>query len=151
MGVTTMDNQYAYIRAGAVAHVAPVGTEPMADLETVVEVEAGTVAIADLYDCATGKFSKPETFSPAPPTVGAIAFQRLFTRAERVKACELRAIDPELDDIWRQIEDPRTDVVVLALPSVQDDIEYTLNAIKASGVEIDVAARKAKILTGQIQ
>lgn len=86
-----------------------------------------------------------------PPTVGAIAFQRLFTRAERAKARELRANDLELDDIWRQIEDPRTDVVVMALPSIQDDIEYTLKAIKAGGIDIDVAARKAAILTGEIQ
>jgi len=146
-----MEKQFAYIRAGAVAHLAPVSTEPMSNLEAVVEVEAGTVAIADLYDHATGEFSTPDTFSPAPPTVGAIAFQRLFTRAERVKARELRAVDPELDDIWRQIEDPRTDVVVMALPSIQEDIEYTLSAVKAAGLDVDVAARKAEILSGQIR
>lgn len=85
------------------------------------------------------------------PTVGAIAFQRLFTVEERIKARELRASDQKLDDFWRQIEDPRTDVVVMALPSIQDDIEYTLLAVKEAGLEIDVAARKAAILTGEVQ
>lgn len=85
------------------------------------------------------------------PTVGAIAFQRLFHIDERVKARELRVNDPKLDDIWRQLEDPRTDVVVMALPSVQADIEYTLQAVKAAGLTLDVEARKAQILSGKLQ
>jgi hypothetical protein len=93
----------------------------------------------------------PDAEVALPPTLGAIAFQRLFTRAERVKSRELRATDANLDDIWRQIEDPRTDVVVMALPSVQEDIEYTLQAVHDAGLDIDIAARKAQILAGQIR
>lgn len=117
----------------------------------IVECDDATVA-GFFYDPVSGEFSPPTPpVSNAPPTVGAIAFQRLFTRAERVKARELCANDPDLDDIWKQLEDQRADVVVMALPSVQEDIEYTLNAVKAAGLEIDVAARKAEILSGQIR
>lgn len=85
-----------------------------------------------------------------PPTVGAIAFMRLFTSDERVKARDLRNTDQKLDDFWRQLEDPRTDVVVMALPSIQKDIEYTLEAVKVAGLDINVADRKAEILSGRI-
>lgn len=85
-----------------------------------------------------------------PPTIGAIAFMRLFTSDERIKARELRTSDLMVDDFWRQLEDPRTDVVVMALPSIQNDIEYTLNAINSGGLTIDVQARKAEILAGQV-
>lgn len=115
------------------------------------------VWVSGIWECGNLRFTdpgqdlyQPVEEAPVPPTVGAIAFQRLFTRAERAKARELRATDLELDDIWRQIEDPRTDVVVMALPSVQDDIEYTLQAVKAGGLDLDVAERKATILTGQV-
>ena len=138
--------------------VAPnvVGTEQSfagLDLEHVLIVDCEDATVAGhVYDATAGTFTPaPPPAHSTPPTVGAIAFMRLFTREERTKARELRANDPELDDIWRQIEDPRTDVVVLALPSVQDDIEYTLMAIKASGIDIDVPARKAKILMGEVQ
>ncbi|MDC8446075.1 MAG: hypothetical protein LV471_09155 [Nitrosomonas sp.] len=95
-------------------------------------------------------FSPPEIPPVIPPTVNAIAFMRLFTSDERIKARELRATDPKIDDFWRQLEDPRTDVVVMALPSIQDDIECTLNAINTAGLTIDVQTRKAEILSGQV-
>ena len=123
------------------------------DLEHVLIVDCEDArVVGHTYDAATGTFTPAPPQAPGtPPTVGAIAFQRLFTRRERVKARELRDSDRELDDIWRQLDDPRTDVVVIALPSVQDDIEYTLEAIKAGGLDIDVQARKAEILKGEIQ
>lgn len=83
-----------------------------------------------------------------PPTVGVIHFKMMFTVQERVKSKELRVTDPLLDDFWGLVEDPRTDVVDLSLPSVQDAIEYTLGAVKASGIDVDVPARKAAILSG---
>lgn len=92
----------------------------------------------------------PEPAATVPPTVGAIAFMRLFTSDERVKARQLRSTDLKLDDFWMQLEDPRTDVVVMAIPSIQADIEYTLNALKNDGMDIDVAMRKAEILLGQV-
>ena len=72
----------------------------------------------------------------------------LFTVKERLKAKELRAEDPVMDDFWGLIEDPRTDVVNLALQSVQAAVEYTLDAVHAAGIEGDVRVRKAEILTG---
>lgn len=92
----------------------------------------------------------PES-APSYPTVGPIHFQMLFTAAERLKAKELCASDPMLDDFWELIEDPRTDVVNLSLQSVQTAVQYTLEAVKAAGVEVDVPARKAAILTGVLQ
>lgn len=94
---------------------------------------------------------EPDTVVVIPPTLGVIAFKRMFTIDERLKAKELRATNPRVDDFWSQLDDPRTDVVVMALPSVQEDIEYTLQAIKNSGLDIDVAARKAKVLIGEVQ
>src|SRR5687768_3918964 len=84
-----------------------------------------------------------------PPTVGPIAFMRLFTVDERVKARELRTTDLKLNDFLMQLENPRTDAVVMALPSIQAEIEYVLEAINNAGLTIDVQARKAEILTGQ--
>jgi len=84
-----------------------------------------------------------------PPTVGAVAFIRLFTLDERVKARELRATDPKINDFWAQLDDPRVTEVVMALPSIQSEVEYTLSAINAAGVTLDVQARKAEILSGQ--
>lgn len=114
--------------------------------------------VAGIWECGNVRFTDPEQNIyerveelPTPPTVGAIAFQRLFTSDERVKARELRKDDLRLDDIWRQIEDPRTDVVVMALPSIQADIEYTLQAVKAAGIAVDVETRKAAILSGRMQ
>lgn len=123
------------------------------DLDHVLVVDCQDATVAGyLYDATTGTFTPAPPPSPSmPPTVGAIAFMRLFTRQERAKARELRANDLELDDIWKQLEDQRADVVVMALPSIQEDIEYTLQAVKAAGLEIDVAARKAEILSGQVR
>jgi hypothetical protein len=94
-----------------------------------------------------------ETVAPAsvPPKIGPIAFQMLFTPAESVAADSLKASDPTLASFWKLIDDPRTDVVDLSLQTVQNAIEYTLNAVKVSGVAVDVPARKAQILTGVVQ
>ena len=110
-----------------------------------------------IWECGDQRFTDPTgteyqalTDVTLPPTVGVIAFIRLFTQAERNKARELRATNPNIDDFWRQLEDPRTLEVVMALPSIQQDIEDTLVAVKAAGVDLDVAIRKAEILSGQV-
>ena len=103
-----------------------------------------------------GKWSAP---APAPepvpavtyPKVGPIAFQMLFTPQEMIAADELKATDKVLASFWKLIDDPRTDTVDLALQSVQNAIEHTLTAIKAAGVDLDVQARKAAILSGVLQ
>lgn len=86
--------------------------------------------------------------SASYPIVGPIHFRMLFTVKERLKAKELRAADAVMDDFWGLIEDPRTDVVNLALQSVQAAVEYTLSAVEAAGIELDVPTRKAEILAG---
>lgn len=103
-----------------------------------------------------GQWQSPPAAEPAPaptatyPTVGPTHFKMLFTAPERLKAKELRGADPMLDDFWELIDDPRTDVVNLALQSVQQAVEYTLAAVAAAGVAVDVPERKAAILTGQL-
>lgn len=102
---------------------------------------------------ADGKWSAPVTPEPSPaaivyPKVGPIHFQMLFTPEESVAADELKATDKILASFWKLIDDPRTDAVDLGLQSVQNAIEYTLNAVKGAGVAVDVPARKAAILSG---
>lgn len=100
-----------------------------------------------------GKWSAPVTPAPQPeapvyPKVGPIHFQMLFTPEEAITADGLKATDKVLASFWKLIDDPRTDVVDLGLQSVQNAIEYTLTAVKAAGVAVDVPARKAAILSG---
>lgn len=100
----------------------------------------------------------PNTPEPAPapepvqtyPTVGPIHFQMLFTSEEAVAAEAARSTDPVLNRFWRLIEDPRADVVNLGLKSVQDAVEYTLTVASQTVEGLDVPARKAQILTGEL-
>ena len=90
----------------------------------------------------------PAQPAPVYPKVGPIHFQMLFQPAEMVTAEQLKATDKVLASFWKLIDDPRTDTVDLSLTGVQNAIEYTLTAVKAAGVPLDVQARKAEILTG---
>ena len=94
---------------------------------------------------------EPEPAAVTYPKVGPIAFQMLFTPAEMIAADELKATDKVLASFWKLIDDPRTDVVDLGLESVQNAIEYTLTAVKNAGVDVDIPARKAAILSGVLQ
>ena len=108
-------------------------------------------------DPQTGLWSAPEAAQEQPelatayPKVGPIAFKLLFSAPERIKAKQLRSTDDFLEDFWGLLDDPRTDVVDLGLGSMQAAVEYTLTAVKAAGVELDIPARKAEILAGQVQ
>lgn len=109
-----------------------------------------------VWECGDQRFIDPDgsLYEPiidvVPPTVDVISFKLLHTSLERITARELRATDPVIDDFWAILDDPRTENVVMALPSIQQAIEYTLTAINAAGVPIDVEARKAAILSGLI-
>lgn len=107
-----------------------------------------------IWECGDQRFTDPTGGSYAavftPPTVGPIHFQMLFTLQEAVAAEAARATDPALNRFWKLIEDPRTDVVNLALASVQQAVEYTLTVVQAAGIDVDVPARKTAILTGQL-
>lgn len=96
--------------------------------------------------------SIPEPVAPVPPTVGPVRFKMLFTSAERRKAKELRATDAVMDDFWGLLDDCiATDSPVdLSLTSVQQAVGYTLLQVKDAGVKVDVAARTAAILAGEV-
>jgi hypothetical protein len=85
-----------------------------------------------------------------PPTVGPITFQLLWTEAERVAIDDLVETNKAVRNFKKLLDDPRTDAVVMALPSIQNSIETTLTALAGAGVitEGDVPVRKAEILAG---
>jgi len=105
---------------------------------------------------ADGKWSAPAP-APAPvpavtyPKVGPIHFQMLFTPEEAITADGLKATDKVLASFWKLVDDPRTDTIDLGLESVQNAIEYTLSVVKHAGVDVDVPARKAAILSGVLK
>ena len=100
-----------------------------------------------------------EAWAPPPvvpsaivyPKVGPIHFQMLFTPEEAITADTLKATDKVLASFWKLVDDPRTDTIDLGLQSVQNAIEYTLTAINAAGVDLDVQARNAAILSGVLK
>lgn len=139
---------YAYTRDSRVVHVSSSESEPMDGAE-VVEIPVGVVVeFGYSYDGAV--FAPPAVQAVTPPTITKTHFLLCFTSAERVKARSLRATDPVLDDFWVILD--TIDTVNLALPSVQNGVEYTLGAVKAAGLTtLDVADRKAEILAGKLQ
>jgi len=110
-------------------------------------VEAGWIFEDDVWSAGESS-SSPE--AEVLQTVGVIKFKLLFTSPERIKAKELRQTDLVIDDFWSILDDPRTTEVDLNLESIQDAIEYTLTAINAAGVAIDVDERKADILSAHL-
>ena len=138
--------KFAYIRNGVVVHISGAGSEPV-DGASIVEIPANTaVEVGYQYD---GSVFSP-AFSAAPQTITKTHFLLTFTSAERVKARSLRATDAALEDFWMILD--TTDIINLALPSVQNGVEYTLTAVKAAGLTtLNVAARKVDILAGKLQ
>lgn len=120
------------------------------------EIVQGEVEKGWRRDPATGSWSAPESEQEtqvqemAFAKISPIAFKLLFTAPERIKAKALRATDEFIEDFWGLLDDPRTTEVDLGLASVQSAVEYTLTSVKAAGVDLDVAVRKAEILSGQI-
>lgn len=120
------------------------------------DISSKFVVVPD--DVTAGSTKKNSTWTinvPVPQVenvvyqvVGPIHFQMLFTPLEAVKLQELRETDKILARFWKLVDDPRTNEINLGLKSVQDEIEYTLNAVKTAGLAVDVAARKTEILTG---
>lgn len=124
----------------------------------VTTVALQPVFVGGIWECGDQRFTDlhgdqyeplPEVF--VPPTVSRVRFKMLWTSAERIATAKLRTTNETVDDFWALLEDPEATEVVMALPSVQRDIEITLQAIKDSGVSIDVQARKAQILAGELQ
>lgn len=117
------------------------------------------LGVAPGWSLVNNQWHAPQAIESGPPldaainypTVGLIHFKMLFSADERLKAKELRTTDAILNDFWELIEDSRTDIVNLGLQSVQAAVQYTLEAVKAAGIEIDVPTRKAAILSGVLQ
>ena len=109
-----------------------------------------------IWECGDRKFVDlggtlyEPVITAAPVIVSVTEFMLLFTAAERVKTRELRVSDAVINDFWLLLEHPKTENVAMVLPSVQASIQYTLEAIDAAGLAIDIPARKAQILSGQL-
>jgi hypothetical protein len=116
-------------------------------------IENGTNLELDGHLVIAGKLSEfaiDDGIPALPPTVGPITFQLLWTEAERVAIDDLVLTDKAVANFKRLLDDPRTDAVVMALPSIQNSIETTLAALVGAGIiaEDDAPTRKAEILAG---
>jgi hypothetical protein len=88
---------------------------------------------------------------PAAPVVvesikvSPVQFKLLFTSTERVAIRAARTSDPEIEDFFSIIEDPRLTEVDLGLSSTIEALDYLVlhNVI--------TEARKAEILTGKLK
>lgn len=114
--------------------------------------------VAGVWECGDQRFTDMagNEFSivplqQKPPSVSAIQFKLLWTSAERINIKELRKTDPVIDDFMSIVDDPRVELIVLSLDSVQNAIQYTLGALHQKGVfsEEQIAVRLTEILAGQ--
>jgi hypothetical protein len=128
--------------------------------DEVITVAETPVWSGGVWECGDRRFVdvdgtdfEPVQPAPVPPTVGPIAFQLLWTEVERVAIDDLVTTNKAVANFKRLLDDPRTDAVVMALPSIQNSIQTTLQALVDKGTitEADVEARKAQILSGQMQ
>lgn len=123
--------------------------------DTNITISQDPIFLKGIWECGDQRFVDPDgtlyepVITTVPVTVSVTEFMLLFTAAERVKTRELRATDATINDFWLLLEHPKTENVAMVLPAIQDSIQYTLEAIDAAGVEIDIPARKAQILSGQ--
>jgi hypothetical protein len=125
--------------------------------DEVITVAETPVWSGGVWECGDRRFVdidgtefEPVQSAPVPPTVGPIAFQLLWTEDERVAIDELVLTNKAVANFKKLLDDPRTDAVVMALPSIQNSIDTTLAALASGGIitESDVPTRKAEILAG---
>lgn len=141
--------RYIYLRRGGIVeHISETPNEEMTGVESVIEVsdDAVDVGILYVYNYDDDTFSSPE--EKKGRSIDVPGFFLLFKSDERLKARELRATDPIIDDFWTILEDPRTVVVNMSIQQVQDAIGYILTKVEENGVVLDVQARLAEILSG---
>ena len=138
---------YAYIRNGQVDHISDSPNEELSAANAVIHFEC-ECAIGDTFD---GEKFTPPVIDLVPPTVDRVCFKMLWSSAERVAIKKLRTTDATIADFWELLEDPQTTIVRMHLMSVRGAIEYTLMALKVSGLDIDVSIRKADILSGVLK
>lgn len=149
--------KYAWVESGKIRDVAQGDPNTIYHPEVAMHYSAQVPDNAmngDSWDGATltkpAPAAVPAAVPAVPPTITKTHFLLCFTSAERVKARSLRATDPTLDDFWLILD--TSDTVNMALPSVQNGVEYTLGAVKAAGLTtLNIASRKAEILAGKLQ
>lgn len=60
--------------------------------------------------------------------ITAIQFKMCFTPQERIAIRAVRETNPAVDDMFDILDDPRTDVVNLAMPQVQEMMQSLVDA-----------------------
>lgn len=97
---------------------------------TIINVASEPVYSRGVWDCGDQRFSDPagdqyEILSTnVPATISVITFKLLFPIANRVAINAARATDPTIEDFYSLLDDQRTTTVDLALPAVQEMIDY---------------------------
>lgn len=83
--------------------------------------------------------------------VPVVAFRMRFSAAERIKLQSLRATDAQIEDLFKLLEDPKTDAVLVDNPTVMDGVPYCIGQCKTDLGYTDeqVTARVAAILENE--
>ncbi len=100
---------------------------------TIINVSSEPIFRGGVWDCGDQRFSDPNRDQyeivpiSAPAKISVITFKLLFPIANRVAINAARATDPTIEDFYSLLDDPRTEQVDLALPAVQEMIDYLVS------------------------
>jgi len=100
---------------------------------TIINVSSEPIFRGGVWDCGDQRFSDPAgdqyEIVPVnvPATISVITFKLLFPIANRVAINAARATDPTIEDFYSLLDDQRTTTVDLALPAVQEMIDYLVD------------------------
>ena len=99
---------------------------------TIINVSSQPVLSGGVWDCGDRRFLDPggdqyEVVSTTPAAIPVIGFKLLFPIANRVAINDARATDPIIEDFYSLLDDPRTTVVDLSLPAVQEMLNYLVD------------------------
>ncbi len=97
---------------------------------TIINVASEPFLSGGIWDCGDQRFSDPvgDQYEivpiSAPAKISVIEFKLLFPVANRAAIHAARSTDPTIEDFYSLLDDPRTTTVDLALPAVQEMIDY---------------------------
>jgi len=96
---------------------------------TVINVSNRPVLNGGVWDCGDQRFLDPggdqyEIVNTTPAAIPVIGFKLLFPIANRVAINAARSTDAIIEDFYSLLDDPRTETVDLALPAVQEMLNY---------------------------
>lgn len=97
---------------------------------TIINVASEPFLSGGIWDCGDQRFSDPAgdqyEIAPVnvPATISVITFKLLFPIANRVAINAARSTNATIEDFYSLLDDPRTTTVDLALPAVQEMIDY---------------------------